>query len=441
MLDHHSVLVEASDMISLPIHSRFGRFFGGMLLVLLGLGLAGCVGGFGRPVAGAISTASPAGGAAAGPVVIPFTLDGGRIYVPVRFQRPDGGVREALAWANFGVGGMTLSPALHQELGGGAVAFTLGGAPVRVEKQAILASTADSFAQLGPLPVEAVLPAGLWPRFRVTINYPARTLTLEPPTAASAPGVAVPIAVNRKTGLMAVRAGIAGRDYPVVLDAGAGYSWMRGADVRGWLASHPDWYRADGALGAANQAMSGENVEQLGAVVRVPAVRLGDLSLTDVGVLGTGPGGGHPLDQVKESLLWKLWGQGAPYPVVGWIGANAMAPYRITFDYQNGVSYWLKTGQPDRGELGAVGVALAHGTKNYFIGAIVSLNGRPAVSGVEVGDRLLAIDGRPAPPMSRGAIMRALRGEPGTVRRLTLERKGVVIEVEATVIGVDGPVQ
>ncbi|WP_199554846.1 PDZ domain-containing protein [Sandaracinobacteroides hominis] len=394
--------------------------------------LAACVRApFGKPVTQAISLAAPV----SAPTSVPFLLDGGRIYTDVVFRKADGSTRKALAWVNFGVGGMSLSPALHSELGGGAVEFALGEASVRVDSTALLPMSAGNFAQMGPLPVEAVLPAGMWPLFRVTLDYPARTLTLEAPDAPAPDGVAVPMLVNEATGLASVRLLVDGHTLPVALDAGSGYSWIRGDDVRRWLKANPGWYRADGALGASNQAMVAENVEQLGTVVRVPQMAIGPLTLTDVGVLGTAPAQGHPADQVKDAMFWKLWGQGAAEPVFGWIGGNAMRPYRVSFDYRKKLSYWKRTGEPQTGELDAVGISLIKGTKFYRIGAIVTRNGKPDLTGAKVGDRLLAIDGRTAAELTREGILQALRGTPGTRRRLTLEREGATLEVEAEIVG------
>jgi hypothetical protein len=403
--------------------------------------VAGCATPYSVPVTARISAPLRDANASPAPasVVVPFTLDAGRIYVQVAFRRADGSLRMAPAWVNFGVGRMNLSAALRQDIGPGPVDFSIGGMPVRVDEKVVFTSPPEAFAQLGPQPVEAVLPAGLWPQFRVTLDYASRTLTLERASRdwPTPPGIPVPIRVNDKTGLVAVEAEVDGHSYPVVLDAGGGYSWWDGSQVRSWLPKHPDWYRADGAIGASNQAMVGENVEQLGTAVRVPSMRLGALELKNVGLLGTAPARGHPADQAKNHLFWKLWGTGAPMPVMGWLGANAMAPYRITFDYRNHVSYWLRTGPEPVDELNSVGVSLTHGSKNYFIGAVVTRHGAPGLRGVAPGDKLLAIDGRDARPMTRGQVIQALHGRAGESHFLTLERQDRTFAVTAPVEVVD----
>jgi hypothetical protein len=414
--------------------ARFARPAALLLLLMLPFG-ASLGAGFDKPVTKAISVvpASAEGGPTA--TNLPFILDGGRIYVRAKFRKPDGSDRDALVWVNFGVGSMSLSPALHAELGGGAVAFALGDARVRVEPDAIQKATQETFAQLGPLPVEAVLPAGMWPLFRVTLDYPARILTLASPVSTPVPGTEVPMLVNPDTGVASVRLAVDGKLVPVALDPGAGYTWIRGDDVRGWLKANPEWYRADGALGASNQAMMAENVEQLGTVVRVERMQIGALVMENVGVLGTAPATGHPIDQFKDAMLWKLWGKGAAEPVFGWLGGNALRPYRLTLDYANQLSYWERTGEPQASELDSVGISLIKGTKYYRVGSVITRHGTPDLIGPRVGDRLIAIDGQPAGEMTREAIQQALRGTPGASRRLALERNGVPISVDAVIIG------
>jgi hypothetical protein len=53
---------------------------------------------------------------------------------------------------------------------------------------------------------------------------------------------------------------------------------------------------------------------------------------------------------------------------------------------------------------------------------------------VQPGDRLLAVDGRPVLGLSRPEVLAALRGAPGEVRRLTIERRGDMAEVSLPVV-------
>jgi len=203
--------------------------------------------------------------------------------------------------------------------------------------------------------------------------------------------------------------------------------------VRTLLARHPGWLRAEGAVGQSNQAMVDQAFEQEGTVVRVPVMALGALQLRDVGLLGSGPAkGGVVVDPLIGNLFWNAWGKGAPGPVVGWLGGNVLSRYRLTIDYRNHVTYWLQTAVPRTDELNAVGISLVHTPTGYRIGGLVHRDGIPLVAGVEPGDQFVAIDGKDAASMTRGAMLGALQGRPGDHHRLMLRHDGRTVEIKAT---------
>ncbi len=107
-------------------------------------------------------------------------------------------------------------------------------------------------------------------------------------------GVAAPFRIDDPTGLITVDAVIAGQATHIVLDAGAGYSWLR-----------------------------------------------------DVGALGTVPLLCAICDRLLGNLFWDTWQKNAPQPVAGWIGGNVLKDFRITIDYPNRTSYWLRQRAPD----------------------------------------------------------------------------------------------
>lgn len=399
---------------------------------------AGCVSLPGaRPVDGFVHVPQRSWDGASAPVsvTVPATLDNNRMFVELAFRRPDGRTRMALAWVNMGMGGLSLAPGLCDELGHqSAVSFSIGGMPVTVDAKGVLSASAEDFAQqLGPMPVEATLPAGVLRQFRVTLDYQGHSLTLSRPSNAPASGVAVPIQVSEGTGLISVDARIDGQVYPVVIDSGGGYSWWHGDVVRAWLVPYPDRFRAEGAVGQSNQAMVDQAFEQQGTIVRVPVITLGQLQLHDVGLLGSGPAHGGVVGRMIGRLFWNAWGRGAPGPVVGWLGGNVLHNYRLTIDYRNHVTYWVQTAAAEIDELNSIGISLTHTPTNYLIGGLVRRGGAPSVQDVKVGDTLTAIDGQATASMTRGAIIGALHGNPGDQHRLTLDRSGRTISTDAVV--------
>ncbi|WP_448207770.1 hypothetical protein [Azospirillum sp. sgz302134] len=374
-------------------------------------------------------------------VAIPFRLDAQRILVELTFLRPDGSDRKVLTWVNMGMPAPALSARLYEELRIGQ------GEPLRLKIGATAVEVADKFVDrvsdtgddpefahyFAPHPVEAMLPASVLSRFDIGLDYQKRQLTFAPPGTLPPDGVAVPIRVNPDTGLVALDATVAGEREPVVIDAGSGYSWFRGSVVRDWLAAHPEWRRANGAVGQSNNAMVDYAFEKEGTLAMVP-MTVGDLPLGEVGLLGTGPILGAVGDWLFGDLFWDGWGRNAPDgPVVGWLGANALMRHRLTIDYAHGMSYWRKQPGPDPEPMGQVGVTLVRRGGDAVIGGVVSKDGRPTVEGVQPGDRLLRIDGLSASGASRGQLLDALSGRAGERRTLVIERDGAVQEISATV--------
>ena len=74
---------------------------------------------------------------------------------------------------------------------------------------------------------------------------------------------------------------------------------------------------------------------------------------------------------------------------------------------------------------------------SYRVIGVARRDGKPAVPGVEPGDTLLRVGDLEATGASMGTVVDALRGMPGEVRTLVLDRGGERIEVEAPVEQVD----
>ena len=369
--------------------------------------------------------------------VLHFALDAGRILVEARFKTPDGGTRNAIAWFNMGMKAPVLTKALYAELGidrGAPLRLAIGETVLEAAAPGVRddGDSADIIAfpqYFGPHKVEAMLPASLFLDHRLTLDYKSRTLAVEPSGEGRPQGVAVPIALNAETGLCSVAARIDGRDYAFVLDAGSGYSWMRGAVLALWLEAHPDWRRAQGAIGAANYNMLDFDFEKRGTVARLPSLQIGALELKQLGMFGSAPLLGGYIDALTGDLFWDDWQKSAPGPVVGWLGANVLARYALTIDYPNKMTYWRALAEPDPHDLDSVGVTLVRRNGRYFIGGLVQTAAQPAGEGVLAGDELLRVGDLPAQGAARGVVLAALRGKPGETRKLTLARDGAAREI------------
>ncbi len=384
-------------------------------------------------------------------VAIPFILDAQRILMNVSFARPDGAIRHALVWLNMGMPAPVLTKALYRELRidrGEPLNLRLGEDSIVAAPDTIVdgdggLANPDFNQRFSPYLVEAMIPAGLLRRYVVTIDYQRRILSLAAPGARKPEGTAVPFAFNEKTGLIAVDAVVDGAAFPMVVDAGSGYSWMRGDMVARWLAAHPDWRRAEGAVGPANYNMLDYDFEKQGTIARIPQISVGAVDLKNLGVLGTGPVLGRLGDSLFCDLFWDNWQKAAPGPAAGWLGANALKPFKLSIDFPNRVSYWRAQTKADAHDLDQVGVTLVRRADGYFIGGIVRKADRDGgedetVEGVEIGDELIAVNGLAVRGLTRDQVLSALHGAPDEARILRVSGpSGAMREIAARVAAFD----
>jgi hypothetical protein len=364
---------------------------------------------------------------------VPIIIEGDQILVEEEADRPDGSVRKILVNVNLGGPYSSWQEHVYKDVGYDKekpLAFRLGGIPITVAPGASMVQADAAYPKRQRWPffythkVEGELQCGILEHFDIALDYVDKTLTLAAPGTLPHDGVAVPIRVNEATGLVSIDFVVDGKPYPMVIDVGGGYSWVRPSIVAEWLTNHPDWERGKGAVGAANYNMVDYDFEKEGTLVRLPEIKLGQMPVKNVGVMATGPVFGWPLDIWFKEALFDLWQKSAAEPVVAWLSANVLKHYRLTIDYKNHISYWLKKSDIDPHELDQVGVTLVYDDGNYRIGGIVSQDGKPTATGVEAGDRIAAIDDAPVSGWSRDQIFAALGGKPGDIHRVTIERSG-----------------
>lgn len=358
-----------------------------------------------------------------------FVLQGDRIYAKLAFIRPDGTRYTTLAYVDSGSPSMIVSEALFKELRldkEKSLTFQIGEMPVQVDAGQVTKDAWLPFSIGNHRKVEALLPAGVMREFQVVIDYRQSKLTLAQPGTLAPEGLPVPFRVNRETGLIVVDVAIDGQIYPMTIDCGSAYTWLRKATARRWLAAHSEWERGVGAVGLSNMRMADDGIEAAGTLLRIPQIQLGALRIPRIGALAIGPG-----KMNRDFLDW--YSRKNPVAVIGWLGGNVLRGFRITLDYPRLTSYWLKQAEPHSHDFDQVGLTLEARAGAYFVSAIATHNGEPTVEGVEVGDKLLQVGGLLTNTATRGEILEALHGTPGDLRVLVVERNGNQITVPARV--------
>jgi hypothetical protein len=387
--------------------------------------LAACTSGTRRNSHGDLGEAAPSG-------TTSFMFDGNRVYADVDFLLPNGPKHRAYAYVDMGSRNVQLSAPLYDSAGvaqGVPVRFEIGGLTATVPASRIERGGRPIVRHDRPTQLEATLPAWVLQHYVVVLDYARRTLTLGAPGSAVPSGTPTPIRVDTATGLIVVDATIDGTTYPVTIDNGSAYTWFRQDAVKHWLRGHPDWERGVGAVGAANMMLRGEEPERSGILIRIPAMRLGRLALPQVGALGVA--GGRGADTSQAFMDW--YSTKNIVPVLGWIGGNVLAQFRLTIDYPHRTMYWLRESAPDTTDMHQIGLTLRTHEGGVYVVAVATKKGSPTVQGVQPGDQLISVGGHVLTSVTLGQIFASMHGYPSATRELVLGRNGARFTVVATI--------
>jgi hypothetical protein len=402
-----------------------------LLAVVCGAVVLGMLTGLGHEV-GAVGRVPAVPGSA----TVPFTLDHGRMIVDIELTRPDGSARRALAWVDIGNDALVLAEPLARELGldlsslergqpGHSVASSSAAPPLRLGRMPLAADSVNvrvfSGAHLkAGVGVEVQLPASALMHDHLVLDYPARRMTIARPGALKPRGAAVPCRVNPATGLLMIAATLDGETVWLGVDNGSAGTWVSDTLSKRWQARHPDWPHATGAAGSAN--FFGSPFESEGTLMRLPELGLGPLRAREVAVLG--------LDQ----SMFDWYSKKSAGPVLGFVGANVLLGFRLEIDFPGQMTWWQAGPLVGGRDLDIVGLTLRPDPGGgATVSAVVAKEGRPVVEGVQPGDRVIAVDGRGLATARMGDVVEALRGEPGAMRTLLLEREGRRLTVQARV--------
>jgi len=379
--------------------------------------------------AAAVRTESPS-------ATVPFALDHNRMTVEVEFPHRAGGVRKARAWVDTGGTDLLVSESLARDLDIEVPAFKaadqsaaspsrapvmrVGG--VALDTAGMTVAVRAGRVALPGIQAECTIAPRCLRRLHVVFDYPARRLTLARPGVLKPTGTPIACRVNPETGLFMIQSVIDGERLALGVDNGSAGTWVSDTLTAAWLVRHADWSYATGAAGSTN--FFGFPFETRGTLVRLPAIAIGAATpARNVAVLGLPPG------------LFDWYSRKSAGAVVGFLGADVIARYRLEIDFPGQMTWWQAGPAAAKRDLDIVGLTIRPESDGSFaVAGVVSRNGRPMVEGVEPNDRLLRVDGLEVTNVPMGAVIDALRGTPGATRTLLLERAGKRITVQATVV-------
>jgi hypothetical protein len=376
-------------------------------------------------------------------VSVPFRLDHNRMLVEAEVQKSDSSWQKASLWVDPGNPDLFLSEEFARSLGidlssaaektvrgklevGLPSGFRIGGLPLDFTgvKAYVLFAPKWLFTTMHN---DANLPSTVLRRYQVVFDYPKKQMELAERGKLAPRGTKAEASINDSTGIVQIDAVIDGDSLSFALDIGASYSFTSG-DILAKLATrHPDWPHCTGAVGCAN-IWGYWPEEPVWPVMRLPEIMWGPVRLSEVGMVGL------PNFFGNGASVGDWYSQKTARPVAGFLGPNALKNYRIEIDYVNKAVYFEKGAEPDRNDMDIVGLTLQLlPDGNYQVLGVAEKDGKWSVEGVEPGDLLIQVGEFKATGATMGVVVDALRGNPGEIRVLTLERAGKQFKVEAKV--------
>jgi hypothetical protein len=269
-----------------------------------------------------------------------------------------------------------------------------------------------SLSSVEGVKVDGLVGYELFKRFTVKVDYQESRLTFTLPSAFSytGGGIVVPFVFNNR--IPQVEGEIDGIPGRFDIDTGSRSSLdLMGpfVEAHGLMLKYSPKFEAVTGWGVGGAARS--------AVARASLLKLGSVEVRD---------------PVTELTLQKKGAFTSQY-AAGNVGAGVLKRFNITFDYTHQQLIFernAKGAQRDAFDRAGWWVNLGDGCLEVLD---VIPGGPAAAAGLKVGDRILAVDGKPVAELSLPALRARLRSDaPGTKLNLQVESGGAAREVTLT---------
>ncbi len=377
---------------------------------------------------------------------VPMTFDHNRMIVEGKIQKKDGSWRTVRIWVDSGNPTFFISAPLAHDLGYDLTANESDpqgpkNIPVEAPKQfkignfVIDTTGVPAVVMYGPFWMFSTfnfdinLPSTILQKYHIVCDYPDKKFTIAKPGSVTPRGTPVSMSVKPETGIIQIDAVIDGEAFSFALDAGSSYSFMSEERVAELIKKHADWQNVTGTLSYANMWGWWRPEEDKIPVIRIPSLEWGGVKIDGAGITGIAK---YP--QKDGISLGEWYSRKTQKPVDGFLGTNVLKAFRIEIDYIKNLVYFEKGAPFDTTELDTVGVSLRQlpeGT--YEVIGVVKKDGKAVISGIEQGDLLVKIGTFETKGKTMGQVGDALRGKPGDIRSLLLERKGKQFTLEVKI--------
>jgi hypothetical protein len=368
---------------------------------------------------------------------VPITLDQDRVVIDVDLPLADGSTQRVRGWVDnanpdlymsqrvAGLMGLGVSCegqicSSTPKLPGVSLEILIGGMKIYLSAIEEIRVPAGIPALAPGMSAEINIPSSVLRNYDVLINFPDREFTIGQPGSLKFNGVKSKMLVNASNGLIQIPSKIDNKNYDLGLDVGSSTSFLSEELFEKLAKTHPYWPHMTGAVGPFNTGQLSD--EPMWKLMRVDRVQYGPLFLTDVAVADL------PKDRRTR------FEDHARIPTAGLLSSEALMNYRVGLDYAHSTAYFDIGRTINFPDFDVVGVILRPDNDNRFtILGVADFDGKPSVPGVQVGDRLVAINDIPVPDSTLGQVWSLLEGSPGQERKLTIERAGKQFTVVAKV--------
>ncbi len=374
---------------------------------------------------------------------LPFILDHNRMLVNADIQKKDSSWKKISLWVDSGNPDFFISSKLAIEMGiisGEDSTKAVHGhleiktpIVIRAGKMRLDYSGAKAYVIFEPFwlfkatHADATLPSTVLMKYDIAFDYPVKVMSISKPGTMKFTGTKIPININPTTGILQIDGMLGSDSISFALDNGASFTFGSTEFLENLKNKNPGLVLCNGAVGHANIWGWGFK-EDSWMVTRIPQINFGNLILKNIGI--TIP----PDFNDKGFGMMDWYSQKTFKPVDGFLGPNAFIDFKVGIDYMNKNIYFEKKRETNLHDLDIIGISLRpEENGNYSVIGIPSKNGVPLVEGILPGDLLIQIDDFQVKDKTMGKIVDALRGKPGEIKNLTLNRNGRIIKLDAKV--------
>jgi len=366
---------------------------------------------------------------------VPMILDHNRIIISIGVNLPNGTVKKVQAWVDNGTPTMTITEHLSNELGlktiskPTATEGLMVSAPAKIQiggmeigligpKESIEVENSPTVA--GGVNAEISLSSTVLKNYDVVIDYPDKKFTIASAGVVHFSGKAVEGFFNPQNYLIQIPGEVDGHHFNLALDIGTPVSFISADLITKWKKAHTSWPTVTGAIGIAN--LWGLDDEPKWQLLRLNKISYGGIEFPDPIAVS------FPADRLD------YFKKRAGIATAGLFGAASMLNYRVGIDYAHQKVYFERITNPVGAGMDLVGLVLRPEERGYYsILGVADYNGKLSVDGVLKGDILKKVNNISIDGLTMGKVWSLLRGTPGSVYTLTVERAGKQFTVKTKV--------